>query len=431
MSDKPFPLIPVLGVLGLVAGAALLLWSPGPTEAPVPAEVPIPAQPTPVAKAPQVDFALPQRHAKSPILAPSDAALDATRQILDDVVKLHALDPQNPWAIGHALMVYGPETKLANGAAAVPFLFEEYAQKTRVGDEVLIAFPKVRGAIRIEPHTDLQLKFLTEIGIPPEATFKVEGEPHTMEELYRNSLYHAWVDARGATGFASLADTPWALQGLAAYAPAGITWEAEGAHPMSMDAFTDVVVADLKAQSAFLHEQMAAGEVMQKAKDGKRAGIFTYGCGGAHALQGAGFAVSRGFGSPQARQWVLDEIPLLFWRYRQELDMVDRYLPQAPEYANALLNQRLKFLGHFLETTHKFAAYGLFEPTPEQVAVMMDARVELAKTVQTVQASGIFEQLPQYREQTNTYQLYLDYVGDSAHAIRGLDLSTGAVDVLY
>jgi hypothetical protein len=86
--------------------------------------------------------------------------------------------------------------------------------------------------------------------------------------------------------------------------------------------------------------------------------------------------------------------------------------------------QRLKFLGHFVETMHKLAAYGLLTDSPELRTALAQARGELATTVITIASKGWFgDALSSIRAADE--QAYLDLLGDSAHALRGLRLSTG------
>ena len=104
-------------------------------------------------------------------------------------------------------------------------------------------------------------------------------------------------------------------------------------------------------------------------------------------------------------------------------------MQKYPEYGVVLMEQRLKFLGHFIESAHKLAAMGLHQPDQGQQQVLDHAVTELVVTVSLLESSGLFAQLGELR-QTNE-QTYLDYVGDSAHAVRGIDLMTGTATVRF
>ncbi|MCB9678819.1 MAG: hypothetical protein H6737_27190 [Alphaproteobacteria bacterium] len=410
----------------MILAVLSLACIPEPPKQPDPPPTPKPTK----VFAPDVNVAPPTRDAASPYIQPSTPELDHARAKLLEVVTTYAPDPESPWAIGHGLLVLGPDMKLTDGRSAVPYLFERYAEWVDVGDEKLVSFPAKEGPILIEPHSDLVLKALTEIGVPLDKTFRVEGKPATVEQVYLNSLFEAYYHDADHLGFTSPNDTPWALQALSSQAPSGLLWTAADGQQMRMDGFTDAVVDDLWAQTAFMREAMGKGQRVAK----RRQGIYAYTCGGAHMFQGAGYAVARGFGAPDTRQHVVDLVDVLYWSVDNELWNLDETEKQAPQFATQLLEQRVKFLGHFLETTHKLAALGLYTPDDAQKAKLDFARDELVRTVGRLEnETQLFQDLPALRAipDPTKHQLYLDTLGDSAHAIRGIDLSTGAGTIRY
>ncbi|MCO4747296.1 MAG: hypothetical protein KC912_21030 [Proteobacteria bacterium] len=395
---------------------------PVPTEAPTPAPV---ASPTaePGQALPAVALRVPTRAAKTPAPVAVTPDIEAARAILERVVRAEAVVDDHPWALGHALLAFGPDLTLTDGRSAIDQLFADFAEEVVVGDETLIRFPSKRGSIRIEPHSELLLKALTEIGVSPDRTVQVGGNPHVVGELYRHALSRAWTDGK-TTGYGAYNDAPWALQGLATWAPGDLEWQAEG-HAMSLDRMTTDVVAQAVEETAFMRDAVAAGTTFEK----KGQGIFAYTCGGAHLIQGVALAVGSGYGTDADRVLVQDEIALLFHRLPFEVQLVDSYLQRAPEYQLVLVEQRLKFLGHWVETMHKAAAMGLFEPTEDQKRQMGGAMDELIRTVLIVEKMGVYGKLAEVR--ASNEQTYLDYVGDSAHALRAIDVATGRGTVLY
>jgi len=220
---------------------------------------------------------------------------------------------------------------------------------------------------------------------------------------------------------------PWTLQAVSTWAPRGLSWTADGGHEMTIDGLTSSAVTRLAADTAFLREARAQGQTVSKRN---RQGIFTYTCGGAHLVQGVTWAVGQGFGTPEDRAVVAREIDLYLWRIDVELDTVDALIvhPQVasdPNKVEQLRIQRLKFLGHVLETTHKAAALGLVEATPARAEALARVETELVATVQAMRAAGGFDRLEQTRARNE--QIYLDYIGDAAHALRGIALHTGTV----
>src|SRR5690606_29130440 len=102
---------------------------------------------------------------------------------------------------------------------------------------------------------------------------------------------------------------------------------------------------------------------------------------------------------------------------------------QHPNYAPILLEQRLKFLGHFLETVHRAWALELFTPDEAQQEQLRRAADELVRTVEALEGTGLLDRLDALRESNE--QLFLDVVGDAAHAVRGIDLATGEATIAW
>ena len=77
---------------------------------------------------------------------------------------------------------------------------------------------------------------------------------------------------------------------------------------------------------------------------------------------------------------------------------------------------------------HKLAAMGMVSVTPSTQASVDVARGELIATFERMEGLGWFEKLDAIRRADE--QAYLDLLGDTAHALRGLDLSSGRGSVL-
>ena len=133
-------------------------------------------------------------HARTPREQPR---YDKTLATLRDAVTKHAGDPDNPWAIGHGLLAMGPDFVLSNSQPAVDWIFSQYAEELPLGDAAgdyrAVVFPRSRGEQRIEPHAGLMLKALTEIGVAPDKAVTVQGQPHTVADLYRGVLMSSYL----------------------------------------------------------------------------------------------------------------------------------------------------------------------------------------------------------------------------------------------
>jgi hypothetical protein len=410
--------------------------SAGPT--PAPALAP-PASVT-VWNVDTIDGLVPVRPAREGKVARAVTALpqhDVALQLLKDIVARHASDPDNPWAVAHGVLAEGPGFRLSGGREVLPHLFATYAEaRTFTGASgkarVLPGFPASRGAIRIEPHTDLLLKNFAEVGYAPEARAKAPFGETTLADLYRATVLKTYLDpARNHSSFKDPNDVVWGLQALAQWAPAPegtkpeLQWVASDGTPMDLDTVTNFAAAVLTQESAFLFEDFQQGRPFQRAGQN----LFSYTCGGSHLLQGASYAVARGFGSEMDRKAVVAQVPLLFYRLPGELRVYDEAMKQNPKHRTRLLVQRVKFLGHWLETTSKMQAMGLFVPTDAQMKSIEGAATNLVLTLDALRQQGTFDQLPQIRAQNE--QLFLDIVGDSGHAIRGLELALGRGTIAY
>ncbi|MEN0063047.1 MAG: hypothetical protein AAGA48_12910 [Myxococcota bacterium] len=419
--------------------------APPPVEPePAPEPVVARAEPPAVPKVPYVQWSLPSRKGKTPNpLGRTDKnlkkQLGIVRARLVKLVRERGRNPLSPWAVAHAMLALGPELTLQGvNRPAIDYLAEEYGRRTRVGRDELWRFPPKVGNQLVDVHTDLLLKAFTEGGLSPDRAVVVAGEPTTLGELYRNSLHRAWVDGR-RTGFQERGfnDAPWALQALSAWAPKDLSWTAQGGHEMTLQDFTRALRNVIASETAEMKAARNAGASMKK---DTRKGFFKYTCGGQHMLQGLTYAVARGFGDEADKTEVCDQIELLTWRIDVELNAIDPLIRQGtPQIQLLLLVQRLKFLGHTLETVHKAAAMGVCSLTSEQVAASERVARELVLTVDGLNRLGAFDNLDRIAvdrgferlRKGGGSQILLDMIGDSAHAIRGIDMATGKGSILY
>lgn len=432
----------------VAAGVGFVGWlgcseprSNAPVEAPEAAPEPELLRPEPPAeKLPVVRYALPEREARTPAPIGGKRAkeLQSTRDRLAAVVNEHGREPTNPWAVSHAMLALGTELELTNERPAVDYLFEEYGTFETVGAEQAPTFPASRGSIRIEPHSDLLLKAFVSGGVTPDRAVTVEGKPTTVGQLYRHSLWRAWIKGT-STGFhgGTYNDAPWALRAIATWAPPELTWKAQGGRDMSLADMTHRLAEVLAKETSELKVAQETGEAVKK---DTRRGIFRYTCGGQHLVQGVAYAVGRGFHRPGDQDEVCAQLDLLRWRIDVELGTLDPLIEQSARPIQVvLLGQRLKFLGHYLETVHKIGALGLCDLDKQQVAASQRVADELIATVRRLDELEVWDNLAsiqtdntldRYR-QGGAEQVYLDFVGDASHAVRGIDLALGRATVRY
>jgi len=346
---------------------------------------------------------------------------------MGQIVDQYAADPTNPWAIAHALLARGPQLRLTNDKDAIDWLFSEFAEEFTAGTQTLIRFPARRDGISIEPHTDLMLKVLTEIGVNPDRVVTVSGNPYPIADLYRGSLIRSHLQPyENRSSYKSSDDIPWSTQALATWAPSQLTWLSEDGTGMNLNQLASFGVAVLEQETAFMTQAMASGAEF----DRNGQGIFNYTCGGAHLIQGTGYTLARGFGDPSLRPTFVKQIPLMFYRLPRELAIYDAAMRRfGTTHTTALLIQRLKFSGHFLETMHKLAALGFYVPSQEQNLALEGAAKQVALAIEGLSQSGVLDNLNTLR-QTNEQQ-YLDIIGDSSHAVYALQLAMGDRGIRY
>lgn len=395
-----------------------------PPAAPAPQEAPAaPVTPTTVWTTRNIRDLVPVAPARSnPVPKPIPAlpAYDGALAAMGAVIDTYDGDPDNPWAVAHGVLARGKDFRLSDGREAIPHLFASYAEPRTAGDYTLLGFPASLGAIRVEPHTDLLLKNLTEVGVDPAAVFTTRNGQVPVADLYRWTVLKTFLVAKqNHSSFTDPGDISWNLQALATWAPGELQWIAVDGTPMDLDDLTSFDVAVLLQESAFMLQDMQRGQDFQRAGQP----LFAYPCGGAHLVQGVAHAVARGYGTPKDRKVVEGQVPLLFYRLPVELGIYDAALREHPEYKLKLTVQRLKFLGHWLETISKMQAMGLFVPDAAQLTQIEGAAQHLVVTVDNLKKQGALDNLPAVRKKDE--QIYLDIIGDSGHAVRGLELAMG------
>lgn len=357
-----------------------------------------------------------------PVLPDYDVALATLGKVIDT----WDADPDNPWAIAHGLLARGKDFRLSDGRESVSYLFANFAEPRTAGPQTLLGFPSSQGKIPIEPHTDLLLKNFQEAGVDPAAVFTTRTGDVPIADLYRWTLLKTYLVAKdNHSSFADPGDISWNLQGLATWAPGELQWIATDGTVMDLDDLTSFDAAVLLQESVFMLQAMQRGNAFQRSGQP----LFAYPCGGSHLVQGVSYAVARGYGTQKDRAVVEGQVPLLFYRLPIELAIYDQALREHSTFRLKLTVQRLKFLGHWLETISKMQAMGLFVPDAVQLTTIEGAAQNLVLTVNDLQKQGAFDKLPEIRAKDE--QIYLDIIGDAGHAVRGLELALGRGKVAW
>lgn len=324
---------------------------------------------------------------------------------LDLVTRAYCLDPKQPWALAHGLLVYGPELKLPDGSVATERLV---ADNLPAGE---LRFPSNRGQTPVDAHPGLILKTLLELKIPDEQSFKrSDGSSVTLGAL-RDAFAQSWNPT--LSGADALKNEAWGLEVLAT-------------SPRATPELRSKALEVLASNQAYF-EAWAPGakpkpyrKASIRGPGGKRlpAAIHRYYCGGLHLFQ----AVQRlhgGTAPPRlARQYELLLLRLrletTYWKTVQK-QVEARPGPNLAAQKQVFLAQRLKLQGHALETYLRAVAVGAAPLGESERAALKAGFGELQLTVQALVQEGVYDALPGLA--LSKPQLYRDLVGDSAHAL--------------
>ena len=90
-----------------------------------------------------------------------------------------------------------------------------------------------------------------------------------------------------------------------------------------------------------------------------------------------------------------------------------------------MLFQRLAaHLGHLIESLSKLQRDGLWTPNKQAEAILLDAEARLIANLVQLERSGAYraDRMAAFAANPDVFQLYLDLVGDAAHALSGMKL---------
>ena len=372
---------------------------------------------------------LPKRSNRDVFISPLNQPQREMVKVVKNVLEHYALQGDDPWAMGHALLALGATEKTVTDQLIVDAIFE-YAEIDNIHGVPYPMFPrektKPQGTIPIAPHKDLMMKILIETGVSPDRKVIVKGTEFTVGDYYKASILRAYLNPQtNDSSYLSPNDMPWSVQGITSLIQPNQTWVSSSGMMGSADFFTQFIFAVLSQESTTLKKAMAAGADFKK----DRTGIFQYTCGGSHLLQSAAYATARGFGNEQTRAELDIQIDLLFYRFPKELQIYDKIMKEQPEQKVRLLAQRLKFVGHFLESAQKMSLLELYKPNTLQIRLMQGAMDQLVLTIRALQQDGVYQSL--YNLKANDPQLYRDILGDSAHALYAMYLFSGNRYITY
>ena len=330
--------------------------------------------------------------------------------ILERVVDRWTRDPQEPWLLMHGMLAWGPRHLTREGDPAGIHLLDHSLETRELAGRSIQVFPidDPHGA-RIDAHIDQSLKTLVEMGI----------QDPRIDQLVADAQWRFAYDPTAEEGpLPDANETPWSALAFCESTEKGReTFVTHGGATVDLHELTEVLVNQLETESRFLDDIRREGDTTYEKK---RQGIFRYTCGGTHLFMGADACVAAGFGDQALSERLAYQMDLLFWRMRREIEAVDDALTQAPNMAPLFVEQRMKYLGHFLEAEAKAELHGTFVPNDFHRRELVVAQKALYVTAKQLQQMGVFDRLDTFKE--GQYEYYLFTAGDACHALHAIHL---------
>ncbi|MEM1008413.1 MAG: hypothetical protein AAGJ35_05355 [Myxococcota bacterium] len=350
----------------------------------------------------------------TPVRDPLVVKVLAMQSSVGAFLKKHAIQPNEPWMLAHMLLAFGKSLKLTNGKWVFQHLVESAAKLRKAGSFYFPHFPRGNKHHRIEPHPNMHLKTLLEIGVPLQHVFRVEGRSVTLKHLL---IYTQLTFPAQPTTY-ELPELAWTLDAFARLPPKMWRWRTPQMQTVDLKSIVHQSVRLLQQQTAFLKRWQKQGRrVIIK----RRQGIHAYSCGGFQFIQ----AMLRWMHKPafrkRYRSEVKAQIDLVFYRLRGEMALYKIYLDRyakVRKYQWMLLVQQMKFLGHALETLTVAHREGMWAPTAKQRQGIRTALSQLVQTFDQLRKSGAFALLNILKQQM--FQTYLDLLGDAGHVMHAL-----------
>jgi hypothetical protein len=352
------------------------------------------------------------------LAASPGAARPWAGQILHDQCLLHSADPKNPWALAHGVTALGANFVAADGRRATEVMVGDFLKAnpgdagSRYGFDLYAA-----DGTPIEPHPNLIAKTLVNAGLPLSSKFRAPGGEVTLQALVRGveKGFHP-----APQNEAYWREVGWTLDLLSVTRkPGAATFENESGEKVDLDAVMEQALAYLELANKELSDGMDQG--LPQVDKNKR-GIYAHNCGGLHLVQ----AVLSWARFPEVRKkWGkrLDrQLAVLFYRLGSESRQYDAVLQKVhdvPGNRLLILTQMVKFYGHFLETTGRARADGVFAPDAAQKQQIARAKALLDAAVRGLDVLKAFQSMEQLK--ANQRQVWLDLIGDSCHASHGFD----------
>jgi hypothetical protein len=342
--------------------------------------------------------------------APSTLA--GVERTLRELITRYATATDDPWAMMHGIRAIGKSFRVAGGPALEYVSAHQLQEKAEGGRKYLVM------PIEVEGHPNTYLKTLLEAGVGLDQPITVGGRRRTVADLLHDGKQLFSYDPGKINGAAD--DLAWSIIAFAITTPPNQDkWRNAQGREIKLRDVVSYAFATAEWGSADFRKAMAEGSTPDW-KD--RISNFT--CGGTHLIYSLGVAVRYGHLGEEGRRRYAEQLRLLIWRLRVDLQLLDEYYntvakaypDQAARWRPYRLDSRLKFLGHAFEILSYNRMFRLVPLSPEQEEQIKRAGESLAETIQEVAKLDL---RTIKRENRKLYDLL---VGDACHAYHGIHM---------
>ena len=322
---------------------------------------------------------------------------------LEGYVIRDASDSENPWALAHGILAFGPNLKATNGRLAIDVMVEDYAKLETKGSKKSVNFPaRTQKDHPVEPHNNLIASSLLQAGVVQTKTFKLKsGETISMKDLVERVSEEAVIPETPKQWH----DFAWTYSALL---HAGAKPKGETSKNLALNALNYI-----ETQQAFLTELMRKGQPDKVVK--KKQFIYAHTCGGLHMIQASLFGASL-VKDPKVIERAQTQLETILFRWKAERSIYRNMKRQYPMYSLLLQAQELKFYGHLLETLSLSQRIGIYPINDNSRAIVKGIIQDLVSTIDDLAVNYLdLESVKNVKK-----QVYYDLIGDGCHAIRGL-----------
>ncbi|MBX2813818.1 MAG: hypothetical protein KTR25_18520 [Myxococcales bacterium] len=347
--------------------------------------------------------------AKPPVEDESRQEVIKTQTRLSNFVRHGASEDSFPWALAHGLMAFGKDFQTDARRPAIEAVMDHLQTSTIDGRLVYKFRANTPAGLQVEPHPQLILATLIEVGISPSTVLQT---PNGSSVSIRRLISDAERLFRSPRTFSEWFDYPWAAT-LFLRTKSRTQQLKTFNETIPMTTFAQRGLEQLVREQAFLGEWMdqKAPHLVQK----QRQGIYRHACGGLHFIQ-AGLHCSAFLGDETSLNQAHRQIDILRFRWHAERVLYRNALRENPSFTSLILIQQLKFYGHILETLVVAKRLSLFRSLPTISKFFREVAADLAHTVR--QLAPLYASLPSIRK--SQPRLYNDLIGDGCHAIKAL-----------